>query len=236
MSNTQIRFFAETSLFDETSFNTTQKLFLNIPVQNPDLSWFMRATLTDWMREAGKDLGLRRKTIHNSVSLLDRYLMFSSNFQRNKLQLLGVTCLFIASKVEEVEAPTLQNFSYMTTNTFNCQDISKMELEICKKVGWLLITGPYSKTQNIDSLEPKDPKPVFFIQKSPIKTPLGEEKSLQEPTTEIKLRVTSRFVRGNLNTIMGAMTEEWDFWLSETINNSQHKENIDSYLQMLSLK
>jgi uncharacterized glyoxalase superfamily protein PhnB len=83
----------------------------------------MRTQLTDWMREASDDLILRRNTLHNSISILDRYLMLSSDFQRTKLQLLGVTCLFIASKIEEVEAPIMARFSYMTTNTFTCADI-----------------------------------------------------------------------------------------------------------------
>lgn len=75
------------------------------------------------MREASKDMILRRNTLHNSVSILDRFLILSENFQRTKLQLLGVTCLFIASKIEEVEAPHMVDFSYMTTETFSCADI-----------------------------------------------------------------------------------------------------------------
>jgi hypothetical protein len=226
-----MRYITGTNIVDKSNFSETEKHFLNIPLQNPDISWFMRATLTDWMREAGKDLGLRRKTIHNSISLLDRYLMFSTNFPRNRLQLLGVTCLFSASKIEEVEAPTLQNFSYMTTNTFGCEEIAQMELEICKKVGWLLITGPYSPSKTA-ILSDGDSNPAYFIQKYPKIDP----ENIKELSLEIKTNIINSFVRGNLNTVLGAMTEEWDFWLSENLNQSQHEENNDLYIAMLSQK
>ena len=133
----------KTNLLAYSELSNLQRLFLEIPNQNPDLSWYMRTQLPDWMREASMDMILRRNTLHNSISILDRFLMLSQNFHRSKLQLLGVTCLFIASKIEEVEAPQMVEFSYMTTATFSCADIQKMELEVCKKVGWILTTGPF---------------------------------------------------------------------------------------------
>lgn len=211
MQDREVKLMDGSNLMDLSTMNSCQRLFLSIPLQNQDLSWFMRATLTDWMREAGKDLGLRRKTVHNSISLLDRYLMFSTNFTRCRLQLLGVTCLFIASKIEEVEAPTMKNFSYMTTNSFSCDEIKLMEIEICKKVGWLLLTGPYSVglPSNINDT----PEPILFIKKA--------KAEVKELSIEEKEIVAYSFKRGNLNTILGAMTEEWDFWLSQEITSSE---------------
>lgn len=83
----------------------------------------MRAQLTDWMREASNDMILRRNTLHLAISILDRYLMLTEGFQRTLLQLLGVSCLYIASKIEEIDPPLMENCSYMTTGTFKCADI-----------------------------------------------------------------------------------------------------------------
>ena len=44
------------------------------------------------------------------------------------------------------------------------------------------------------------------------------EEDIHEVVVEHKIQITNRFVRGNLNTILGAMTEEWDYWLSENLN------------------
>ena len=38
--------------------------------------------------------------------------------RRNKLQLVGVTAMFIASKVEEMYAPECTDFVYITDNAF----------------------------------------------------------------------------------------------------------------------
>jgi hypothetical protein len=64
----------------------------------------------------------------------------------------------------------------------------------------------------------------------------NNEEEVKELSNEVKVESSTSFVRGNLNTVLGAMTEEWDFWLSEKVNQSQYKENIDHYSQMLSQK
>ena len=39
--------------------------------------------------------------------------------QRGKLQLVGVTALMIAAKYEEIYPPTVNDFVYITDNTYN---------------------------------------------------------------------------------------------------------------------
>ena len=111
---------------------------------NPDLNFYMRAKVTDWMREAGSELGLRRQTIHAAISLLDRYLEKIKNFKKEELQLLALGCLLIASKFEEVEAPSLRNFSYMSNFAFSVEEIMKMEQTVCKELSWKLMTPTYN--------------------------------------------------------------------------------------------
>jgi cyclin E len=57
---------------------------------------------------------LHRETFYLAVDFLDRYLGISSNVPKNRLQLIGVTCLFIGAKLEEIYPPKLQEFAYVT--------------------------------------------------------------------------------------------------------------------------
>ena len=43
---------------------------------------------------------LHRETLHLAVDFVDRYLSYQSKIAKQRLQLIGVTSLFIASKIE----------------------------------------------------------------------------------------------------------------------------------------
>ncbi|KAF2350647.1 Cyclin N-terminal, partial [Trinorchestia longiramus] len=47
---------------------------------------------------------------------------------KQQLQLLGVTCLFIAAKVEEIYPPKLSEFAYVTDGA--CQEAEIIEKEL----------------------------------------------------------------------------------------------------------
>ncbi len=57
----------------------------------------MRAILVDWLVEVHAKFRLMEETLYLTVDLLDRYLQ-TAPVRRVKLQQVGVTCLFIASK------------------------------------------------------------------------------------------------------------------------------------------
>ena len=56
--------------------------------------------------------------------------------RRNKLQLVGVSAMFIASKVEEMYAPEINDFVYITDNAYTAGEIRKMELRILNTLGF----------------------------------------------------------------------------------------------------
>jgi len=43
---------------------------------------------------------LRRETFHVAVDFVDRYLSRTSDVRKRQLQLVGITALFVAAKVE----------------------------------------------------------------------------------------------------------------------------------------
>ncbi|RDX60206.1 putative cyclin-A3-1, partial [Mucuna pruriens] len=91
----------------------------------------MRATLMDWLVEVAKDYQLCPDTLHLSVSYIDRFLSINS-MSKMRFRLLGVSSLFIASKYEEIDPPYVDQLCDVTENTFNKEEVIKMEADILK--------------------------------------------------------------------------------------------------------
>ena len=68
----------------------------------------------DWLIEVCEVYRLHRETFYLAVDFLDRYLGIAEPVPKNRLQLIGVTCLFIGAKLEEIYPPKLQEFAYVT--------------------------------------------------------------------------------------------------------------------------
>jgi cyclin B len=78
----------------------------------------MRAILVDWIIEVHLKFKLLPETLFITVNLIDRYLSII-NIKRNNLQLVGVTAMFIASKYEEIYAPEVKDFVYITDYAYS---------------------------------------------------------------------------------------------------------------------
>ncbi|CAG4979133.1 unnamed protein product [Parnassius apollo] len=98
----------------------------------------MRATLIDWLVEVQRQFSLVLETFHLTVGIIDRYLQAVPNVQRNRLQLIGVTAMFIASKYEEIYAPDVGDFVYVTDNAYSKADVFQCERDIMSKLGFCL--------------------------------------------------------------------------------------------------
>ncbi|KAL3081152.1 hypothetical protein niasHS_012673 [Heterodera schachtii] len=62
-----------------------------------------------------------------SVYILDRSLLALIEINKTNLQLLGVTCIFIAAKFEEMVMPNVADFVYVAANMFKKEHIMRME-------------------------------------------------------------------------------------------------------------
>ncbi|VFQ78280.1 unnamed protein product [Cuscuta campestris] len=112
-------------------------------VQN-DMSPSMRLILVDWLVEVAEEYRLVADTLHLTVSYIDRFLSFRA-LNRSKLQLLGISCMLIASKYEEIQPPHVEDFVYITDNTYTKVEVIAMESDLLKFLG--LETGnPTTKT------------------------------------------------------------------------------------------
>ncbi|KAG6422070.1 hypothetical protein SASPL_118633 [Salvia splendens] len=98
-----------------------------------DLTANMRGVLIDWLVEVAEEYKLLPDTLYLTVSYIDRFLSCNA-LNRQKLQLLGVSSMLIASKYEEISPPHVDDFCYITDNTYSKEDVVKMEADVLKSL------------------------------------------------------------------------------------------------------
>ncbi|XP_044318301.1 cyclin-A3-1-like [Triticum aestivum] len=110
-----------------------------------DVTPNMRGILVDWLVEVAEEYKLVSDTLYLTVSYIDRFLS-SNSLNRQKLQLLGVSAMLIASKYEEISPPNVEDFCYITDNTYMKQEVSiKMERDVLNNLKFEM-GNPTSKT------------------------------------------------------------------------------------------
>jgi len=95
----------------------------------------MRTVLLDWLVDVQQQFKLLQETLYLTISIIDRFLnKEGAKISRDKLQLVGVTAMLIASKIEEIYAPEVNDFVYITDDAYSANDIKQMELRILKAI------------------------------------------------------------------------------------------------------
>lgn len=112
----------------------------------------MRSILLEWLVEIACAYRLHRETVHLAVEYIDRFMSASDRaMHMDRLQLIGMTALYLAAKVEEIYPPKLREFAaYMDTCAagnavgansdaaleFECEIMIKFELCMLKALNW----------------------------------------------------------------------------------------------------
>ena len=91
-----------------------------------DINPKMRVILNDWLVEVHLKFKLRQETLYLCFQLIDRFLEHTQ-VRRQKLQLVGVTGLMLASKYEEIYPPEVRDYVYICDNAYTRDEILKME-------------------------------------------------------------------------------------------------------------
>lgn len=91
-----------------------------------DLEWKMRGILVDWLIEVHNRFHLLPETLFLAVNIIDRFLS-NKVVRLDRLQLIGVTGMFIASKYEEVLSPHVASFRHVADDGFTEQEILSAE-------------------------------------------------------------------------------------------------------------
>ncbi|KAL3133871.1 Cyclin-A1-2 [Trebouxia sp. C0010 RCD-2024] len=109
-----------------------------------DVNAHMRGILVDWLVEVAQEYKLVSETLFLAVNYIDRFLSCEVA-PRRKLQLVGITCMLIAAKYEEIYAPQIEDFCYITDNTYSREEVIAMEQQILGALSFEL-TVPTAKT------------------------------------------------------------------------------------------
>ena len=102
-----------------------------------DVNEKMRAILLDWLVEVHLKFKLLPETLHLTGSLIDRYLA-SNPVSRKNLQLVGVTAMLVASKYEEIWAPEVRDFVYISDRAYSRDQILACEKALLNALGFQL--------------------------------------------------------------------------------------------------
>jgi hypothetical protein len=99
----------------------------------PQINATMRSILVDWMVDVREEFGLLESSMYLSIRLLDR-LLHTVAVPRRELQLVGSACILVASKLEEVRPPTVDDLQYLCDGTYTHDQIRQMEGALLDKL------------------------------------------------------------------------------------------------------
>ena len=95
----------------------------------PEVTERMRSILIDWLVDVSLKFKLHPETYFLTVNIIDRYLS-RHHAQRSRLQLIGITACWIASKHEEIWPPEVRDCVYIAANTYTNQEILECERDV----------------------------------------------------------------------------------------------------------
>lgn len=101
------------------------------------LSGSARADLVDWLIQVQAYLGLSDTCLHSAVASLDTALS-RVHWEHTEVQLLGLTALQLAAKMEEDTPPATDLFLAMMGGVFTKADMARTEVGLLKAVDWRL--------------------------------------------------------------------------------------------------
>jgi len=135
-----------------------------------ELKVSMRPVLVDWLMEVAAEFGMGRETLYLALNFVDRFCSLAPGMTNNNhntttddspidiptttttttidgttLQLLGITCLFVAAKLDEIHVPSLEVMATTTDGACSAANILKMERRVLAVLQWKLnAPTPYS--------------------------------------------------------------------------------------------
>ena len=122
-----------------------------------EITWGMRQTLVDWLLQVHLRYHMLPETLWIAVNIVDRFLSHRT-VSLVKLQLVGVTAMFIASKYEEILAPSAEEFVFMTENGYTKEEVLKGERIVLQTLEFNVshYCSPYSWMRKISHADDYD--------------------------------------------------------------------------------
>lgn len=99
----------------------------------------MRAILFNWLLEICAKYNLKTRTIFLAANVFDRYALLR-HIERSQLQLVGIACLLIASKFEDIYPPELSDFHSLSDKVYTPQQIVDQESDVLMALKFELVS------------------------------------------------------------------------------------------------
>ena len=100
-----------------------------------EINQSMRSILIDWIIDVVNTFNYKDETLYTTIYIIDNYLS-KKIIERKNFQLLGITSLLIASKFNEIYIRKIEDYSFITNNSYSLDDIKHMEEEIAKTLNY----------------------------------------------------------------------------------------------------
>jgi len=149
----------------------------------------MRTILVDWIIDVHFKFKLVPETLYLTVNIIDSYLS-KAQIENTKFQLLGVSAMLIAAKYEEIYAPEVRDFVYITDKCCLHEDILAMESKILTVLNFdILWTSPlrflerfhFISSSNSNSNSSDNAAKCFYLAQYLLEISLLEYKMLSYP-------------------------------------------------------
>eukprot|EP01123_Difflugia_compressa_P004962 TRINITY_DN1648_c1_g1_i1.p1 TRINITY_DN1648_c1_g1~~TRINITY_DN1648_c1_g1_i1.p1 ORF type:complete len:331 (-),score=22.21 TRINITY_DN1648_c1_g1_i1:197-1189(-) len=95
-------------------------------VTGTEVTHYMRSILVDWLIEVTEEYSLRTQTLFLAVNYADRFFE-KRPVAKNTVQLVGVACMLIACKIEEIHSPLVDDFVYITDKAYTRENVLQTE-------------------------------------------------------------------------------------------------------------
>jgi len=97
----------------------------------------MREILIDWLVEVAEEYRLSSETLYLAKNFLDRYLSLKP-VSKGKMQLVGLTALYVAAKFEEMFPPPVDDMVYISDNTYTRDEVLGCEEDLLNTLNFSL--------------------------------------------------------------------------------------------------
>jgi len=104
-------------------------------LDNDEVTDHMRAVLVDWLTQVQHHLKVSVETLYRTVSTLDLVLSLRA-VDPHQLQLVGITSMLLASKLEEYYPVEISKLLHLTENSYNKEELLQMERIILQLLGF----------------------------------------------------------------------------------------------------
>lgn len=135
----------------------------------------------------------------------------SSEVGKLRLQLLGITSLFLAAKIEEIDPPRLARFSYITDGACTDEDIQMQEMDLLQTLNWIMnpvtvydwlrlylqTTYHYlvkQKSKNGNAASPRVTRASAKMKNGKSGNDVGKKEESPMPTSLSKMEVTGAYI------------------------------------------